>query len=694
MPSVELMKFMEEFVVEGEKLHKYGIMTSTESSKIREKMVALGLHNNVDYLLADVREQLKSGTKYKKKYYLTPAAFKKCLMRAQRRANQPVDPVIYIALNVKLKHFFRNISIASKAVVPTFKALLTMSASITLEHIDAMLLQQSIQTGKELAYEDAEQMIQSLIDLLGMDPEKKAIIDGLVHLKGDYPIDAETMLKSLGALANAAYSGEVKRMLERARIIPKGQKIAVMPADMAAPFVSYVNSKCQIIRDIKHENGQTYPTIKYRLTINAAHKVLMRAYNDDTFADYFSIQLQLIGKYQKYQSDYRLHLKEIESRQDKSTINDLTGEVKDLKHKIDNMHHEHSAKMNEMLRRQEVLLDHAEEQSKDLKEVKEQLAGIFDFMIGLARFALPMWNGASVFKSQLDQLLREKSIDFALKHLKVLFTVAFYKMEDGHADMTIYFCCTNFEDVRDRINTLYKRHVEDTDDPMIMLKPAAICLISQEINCERSNLSQLVFDTPATYSLRRKSFSLSCEAKKHRDVYSKYNSIVENARKEDLQGYQIRRSKIVEDESYSINQNIINHLTESDNRFFAETLPFCSQFIDYQTVYVRGKLLKFGYKLREKISKKKIYRDDLDMKLSRKMYPLFKINEILIRDTGVNQIDAMVNDGIISKSNVKSLFRTAKAAAEAEDLKFDKKTQEQVDAINEDDLPDTDDEDF
>ncbi len=82
------------------------------------------------------------------------------------------------------------------------------------------------------------------------------------------------------------------------------------------------------------------------------------------------------------------------------------------------------------------------------------------------------------------------------------------------------------------------------------------------------------------------------------------------------------------------------------------------------------------------------------MRLTKTMYPLYKINDILIKDNGVNQIDAMINDGIISKSNIKSLFRTAKAAAEAEDVKFDDDMQEQVDAINEDDLPDTDDEDF
>ncbi len=105
-PNVEI-EFMEEFVnmlyhtgefvVEGEKLRKYGIMTSDRSSNIRKKLDDLGLIKDEDYQLLDVQQlRPQGGTSIKKQYLLTPAAFKKCLMRAQRRANQPVDPTIYI----------------------------------------------------------------------------------------------------------------------------------------------------------------------------------------------------------------------------------------------------------------------------------------------------------------------------------------------------------------------------------------------------------------------------------------------------------------------------------------------------------------------------------------------------------------------------------------------------------------------
>jgi hypothetical protein len=85
---LELTAHEDEFYVHHSKLAECGIMTSTQSCRIAEKIQTLGLVEGEDYLLTDVREQLPSGTKYSKNYHLTPKAFKKCLMRAQRRANR------------------------------------------------------------------------------------------------------------------------------------------------------------------------------------------------------------------------------------------------------------------------------------------------------------------------------------------------------------------------------------------------------------------------------------------------------------------------------------------------------------------------------------------------------------------------------------------------------------------------------
>ena len=85
-----------EFVVHHEKLIEYGIVTSKQSSDVRVKLNALELVEDQDYQLRDVSElRPQGGYSTKKVYMLTPEAFKKCLMRAQRRPAQKVDPVIY-----------------------------------------------------------------------------------------------------------------------------------------------------------------------------------------------------------------------------------------------------------------------------------------------------------------------------------------------------------------------------------------------------------------------------------------------------------------------------------------------------------------------------------------------------------------------------------------------------------------------
>ena len=95
---LELVEHEDEFYVPHAKLIEYGIMTCTNSSKVGEKLDALNLENGVDFTVADVRQSRSThggSNGNKKNYMLTPEAFKKCLMRAQRRKNQPVDPVIY-----------------------------------------------------------------------------------------------------------------------------------------------------------------------------------------------------------------------------------------------------------------------------------------------------------------------------------------------------------------------------------------------------------------------------------------------------------------------------------------------------------------------------------------------------------------------------------------------------------------------
>jgi hypothetical protein len=97
-----------EFVVPHTDLVKYGIMTSTRSSVILEKLIALNLEKDEDFNLQDVLQVRQNrGEVITKVYNLTPEAFKKCLMRAQRRANQEVDPVVYVDYYLLLEKVFK-----------------------------------------------------------------------------------------------------------------------------------------------------------------------------------------------------------------------------------------------------------------------------------------------------------------------------------------------------------------------------------------------------------------------------------------------------------------------------------------------------------------------------------------------------------------------------------------------------------
>ena len=93
----------DEFFIEHEKLVEYGIMTSEKSDKVLQKLNALGLDAGVHY---DIIEH-KEGRTISKQYMLTPDAFKLCLMRAQRRTNQPVDPLVYCNYYLLLEKIFK-----------------------------------------------------------------------------------------------------------------------------------------------------------------------------------------------------------------------------------------------------------------------------------------------------------------------------------------------------------------------------------------------------------------------------------------------------------------------------------------------------------------------------------------------------------------------------------------------------------
>jgi hypothetical protein len=93
---LELTEHEGKFYVHHEKLIEYGVMSSKRSSDVKEKLDNLGLIEDTDYRLRNVPQPVpQGGYSTKKVYMLTPEAFKKCLIRAQRRPKQTIDPVVY-----------------------------------------------------------------------------------------------------------------------------------------------------------------------------------------------------------------------------------------------------------------------------------------------------------------------------------------------------------------------------------------------------------------------------------------------------------------------------------------------------------------------------------------------------------------------------------------------------------------------
>ena len=79
-----LTTMIRKFIVPGDKLREYGVITTNKSSHIKDTLVQYGLVEGEDYvLLPDVRQQTGRGGSNRKEYMLSKKAFKLSLMRAK-----------------------------------------------------------------------------------------------------------------------------------------------------------------------------------------------------------------------------------------------------------------------------------------------------------------------------------------------------------------------------------------------------------------------------------------------------------------------------------------------------------------------------------------------------------------------------------------------------------------------------------
>ena len=439
-----------------------------------------------------------------------------------------------------------------------------------------------------------------------------------------------------------------------------------------------------IVSKTEKKNDRTYYPTKYMLTRNACYKVLARSFNEDKFADYFSMKWQISEQYKKYSGDYDslIERRRIEEsnrevvKEKNCKIDELLSKVDDQSLKIDHQ----SSNIEQLLAanarleaRADELIVYGKNTSDKLDKVTERLDDLFELMVGFAKMMVPMWIGSEVFRTQLNNFLEDKTSAYALKHLKVMFIVAFEQpleteevrtsLGDNEisvcTELTVYFCCTNFANVGNRIRELHKRHGRT----MYMMKPQAVCMISTEINSERIKLERMsIFpeDVSYAYATKQKAFVIGTTSGKQENVTAMYDKIVENARRCQFQGYQMRRNAYIDSEDHKLSEKILSRIISSDSRFYDSVRPICQEYIDCYIGDVLdkdGKLSEYKYKT---ASLKTITRVETGERLTDSMYALTKLERLIVED-GSHEVERMVADGIITKKDIKALKQVAKA---------------------------------
>ena len=190
---LELTRHRRKFVVHHEKLVEYGVMTSERSSAVKTKLDVLRLVEDVDFsLLQDVLQQVPSGIKHTKVYMLTPEAFKKCLMRAQRRPGQTVDPVIYSDYYLLLETVFKFYSdYENKLLVKQLE-----QKDHQLEQKNQIIIQKEAQIEEQKQYtlelrEGLLENIPELFDNIGLKKHRRSTYSKLQEIINEKLPDAK-----------------------------------------------------------------------------------------------------------------------------------------------------------------------------------------------------------------------------------------------------------------------------------------------------------------------------------------------------------------------------------------------------------------------------------------------------------------------------------------------------------------------
>ncbi len=438
-----------------------------------------------------------------------------------------------------------------------------------------------------------------------------------------------------------------------------------------------------VLQDILQNSSKGGRPLKvYYLTPEAFFLALQRAKRSANqevdpviYARYFQFLQKVVRYYSEYQARAEAHRVAMLTAENITLIEKIdkqTAKIDKQTAKIDKQ----TAKIDKQTAKIDKQTAKIDEQSTEIAELKTianqlivytkdcnaKIDSIFDFIRRLAKMALPMWSGSSVFKTQLDNFLVSNTIDYALKHLKVMYVIVFFGYNDEDVSQTItYISNTNFADVGARIKTLYTRH----RDNAFMLHPEAVSLISCEINSEIVALDRLipqifpeeVIDN-TVFERRTKSYITT--GVDINDVEDLYEQIVQKIRSVRFQGYQQRMDEMISSGTCELNPLITDALLNDDTRFFGDAMPFCREYINecvIKRVPTNAPFANYEYLTP---SRKTVPREEFDGKrMTKQMYALNRLKTIIDSDDGTAIIENMVDDGVITKKDISVLKKIA-----------------------------------
>lgn len=476
---------------------------------------------------------------------------------------------------------------------------------------------------------------------------------------------------------------EYEFVVPHAKLIEYGVITSTLSANILNKLkaLDLENGKDYLLLDIQQpvKQGGFVTHKQYTLTPEAFKKCLMGArrytgqgVDPKIYLNYFLLLEKVFKLYMDYERQYASRL--LQCKDDK---------IDEQSNKIDNLTQTVGKQSNQI----EKLLGHTthiivqnDNQAKKIDELQHTINRMFDFLKSFARVTIPAWIGSEVINKQYETLCKNKDGIYALKHLKVMFMVGFYKAVDEPVELVntvddidytfntrshlkIYCCCTNFEDVRDRLRALYRKHTTGRE-VMFMYQPQVVTLISCEINLERiilENSSIFPNESCTHWRSKFKCFDVLVPERGYDSVDNVFKYISANATNERFQGYQVRIEEFTSSVSAGLSQDIISYIDETDAEFYSAAKPYCQQYVDNYSTAVydsdSSELVEYRY---DAPGVSKYARPDFNGEyMTTCHYALRKIEDLLTINSQIDHVEIMAKRGILRKKDLPTLRSVA-----------------------------------